>query len=140
MSSARANSISLRISQKVDKDTVTLGDVVPPSTTPDFILAGVALTGSSFWLLWTRKNSLNKTLQALVTVFALVGVTALLFMTLHRFGYFDAVLYPRPGFSEPTPLWQVLPAIGAEIASILALSFVITRRKLGENHRNTTSN
>lgn len=132
--------MSLKISQKVDKDTVTRSDMVPPSTTPDFILAGIALTGSSFWLLWTRKNSLNKTLQTLVTVFALAGVVALLFMTLLRFGYFDAVLYPRSGFSEPTPLWRVLPAIGAEIASILALLFVITRRKLGQNHRNTTSN
>ena len=114
--------------------------MIPPSTTPDFILAGIALTGSSFWLLWTRKNSLNKTLQTLITVFALVGVAALLFMTLHRFGYFDAVLYPRSGFSEPTPLWRVLPAIGAEIASILALLFVLIRRKLDRDYRSTAPN
>ena len=114
--------------------------MVPPSTAPVFILAGIALTGSSSWLLWTRKNLLNKTLQTLVTVFALVGVAALLFLTLLRFGYFDAILYPKSGFSEPTPLWRILPAIGAEIASILALSFVLLRRKIGRKHRRTATN
>lgn len=93
--------------------------MVPPSTTPDFILAGIALIGSSFWLLWTRENSLKTTIQTLVTVFALAGVVALLFLTFLRFGCIDAVLNPGSGFSEPVPLWRALPAVGTEIASIL---------------------
>ena len=114
--------------------------MVPPSTAPTFILAGIALTGSSFGLLWTHKKTLNKRLQTLVTVFALVGVVALLFLTLLRFGYFDAILYSRTGFSEPTPLWRVLPAIGAEIASVLVLSFVLLQHRTGRNHRKMVTN
>jgi hypothetical protein len=114
--------------------------MVPPSTTPIFILAGIALTGSSFWLLWTHKKTLNKRLQTLVTVFGLVSVVTLLFLTLLRFGYFDAILYPRSGFSEPTPLLRVLPAIGAETASIFLLSFVLIRHKIGRKHSRMETN
>ncbi len=114
--------------------------MVPPSATPDFILAGIAITGSSIWLVWTRNNTLNKSLQTLVTAFALVGVTALLFMTLLRFGYFHAVMYPRAGFGLPTPLWRVLPAIGAEVVSILILLFALLRHKISRKHsRKATS-
>ncbi|EJN59922.1 hypothetical protein [Halogranum rubrum] len=100
--------------------------MVPPSTAPAFVVAGITLVGSSFWLVTTRRGHRDERRQRVVTGCGLVGVGAMLLLTLFNYGYIDALL-GRSWFSVPIPLWRVLPAIGAEILSALLLVFVLVR-------------
>lgn len=100
--------------------------MVPPSSAPAFVVAGLSLTGSLFWLLTTRRDHLDEKRQRFVTGCALVGADAVLLLTLFNYGYIDALL-GRSWFSVPIPLWRVLPVIGAEVLSVLLLVFVLVR-------------
>jgi len=105
-------------------------DMIPPATWFDFILATVALGGSYWWHILSQTDSTagNRSIQHTITVLLLFGASGLLYFTLLRFGFIDAILTPERGFYGP--FWRVLPAIAAEILSILLLLSVLIRRYL----------
>ncbi|UVE49524.1 hypothetical protein KU306_11420 [Haloferax larsenii] len=83
----------------------------PPSTTLDFALSGTMLVVATVWRLRTRESSRDR-VQTLIAITGVLGAITLLWFTLRRFGYVEAVLAPSSGF-QYGPFWRVLPAIAA---------------------------
>ncbi|ELZ85950.1 hypothetical protein C453_09043 [Haloferax elongans ATCC BAA-1513] len=97
----------------------------PPTTTLDFVLSGTVLVVATVWRLRTRESPQGR-VRSFTAIVGVFGAVALLWFTIRRFGYVDAVLTPSSGFGYG-PFWRALPAIAAEILAVSLFSIPLVR-------------